>query len=281
MIKKLICLGLFLMASLFLFSQDQTEILSIIDTRKIEANQNQAQLIIGGDIEQIHPRYSMDTISISLLNRSELRILRNTIFARYGYIFKSQDLTDYFSQFDWYRPAYSNVDNMLTYADHRNIEIIRSFESIDMNQEDTVLIPDLAGLWHISLIMPSGYAEVFQFYENGTFKYRYSQMRQLPEIRLFSGRYEISGNALILKADKKEIYKHGQDTDYSGAFGYQYDEVSVEQVEYQQEYVFSISKIKTVEDLFDDFPEGMGERKAVVIGGEYYFLNSSNPDNYN
>lgn len=34
----------------------------------------------------------------------ELKLLRNTIYAQYGYAFKSKDLQDYFFQFEWYIP---------------------------------------------------------------------------------------------------------------------------------------------------------------------------------
>ncbi len=37
-------------------------------------------------------------------SREELRLLRNTIYAQHGYIFKDKDLRDYFSQFEWYLP---------------------------------------------------------------------------------------------------------------------------------------------------------------------------------
>ncbi|MCX2679284.1 YARHG domain-containing protein [Galbibacter sp. EGI 63066] len=37
-------------------------------------------------------------------SKSQLRLLRNTIYARYGYDFDSPDLKEYFSQFAWYMP---------------------------------------------------------------------------------------------------------------------------------------------------------------------------------
>jgi hypothetical protein len=36
--------------------------------------------------------------------KKELRLMRNTIYAQYGYHFKSPDLKDYFLQFAWYMP---------------------------------------------------------------------------------------------------------------------------------------------------------------------------------
>ncbi len=37
-------------------------------------------------------------------SKEELKLLRNTVYAQYGYAFKSKDLQDYFSQFEWYMP---------------------------------------------------------------------------------------------------------------------------------------------------------------------------------
>lgn len=61
---------------------------------------------------------------------NELRIMRNEIFARYGYIFNSQDLSEYFETKLWYNPTNSNVDDKLTDIDKSNIERILKFENL-------------------------------------------------------------------------------------------------------------------------------------------------------
>lgn len=78
----------------------------------------------------------LDFSNIKDKNLSELRIARNEIFAKYGYIFKSKELNEYFQQKDWYEPKFSNVDVLLTEIDKKNITLIlnrekeiRSFES--------------------------------------------------------------------------------------------------------------------------------------------------------
>jgi hypothetical protein len=38
------------------------------------------------------------------LTKDDLKLLRNTIYAQYGYVFKSKDLQDYFAKFEWYLP---------------------------------------------------------------------------------------------------------------------------------------------------------------------------------
>ena len=41
---------------------------------------------------------------IKIFSKEDLRILRNTIYARYGYKFRSKDLNELFSKTDWYSP---------------------------------------------------------------------------------------------------------------------------------------------------------------------------------
>lgn len=37
-------------------------------------------------------------------SKTDLKIMRNTVYAQYGYSFNSKDMQDYFSQFEWYIP---------------------------------------------------------------------------------------------------------------------------------------------------------------------------------
>ena len=52
----------------------------------------------------------------------ELRIIRNEIFTRKGYIFNSEGLQEHFSIFKWYEPRYTNVASLLTGMDKKNIQ---------------------------------------------------------------------------------------------------------------------------------------------------------------
>lgn len=65
-----------------------------------------------------------------LLNRNkyELKIMRNEIFARYGYIFKTNDMRLYFESQSWYSPRYEDVTSFLTEIEKGNIELIKRYE---------------------------------------------------------------------------------------------------------------------------------------------------------
>jgi hypothetical protein len=81
------------------------------------------------------------------LNRTQLRLIRNTIYARHGYIFNSIDLKEYFSQFNWYIGTKTNVDGELTADEISIIEFIRQMEA----NYPSIVPEELIGLWAYGL----------------------------------------------------------------------------------------------------------------------------------
>ncbi len=64
------------------------------------------------------------------LSKSELQLMRNEIFARYGYQFQKGGAMDsHFSKLEWHHPNHSNVDNFLTWLEKENIELIQKEEA--------------------------------------------------------------------------------------------------------------------------------------------------------
>lgn len=59
----------------------------------------------------------------------ELRLMRNYIFARSGYIFESEDLKEYFEQFSWYVPLYYDVTPRLSDIEKYNVNFIKEYET--------------------------------------------------------------------------------------------------------------------------------------------------------
>jgi len=78
--------------------------------------------------------------SVQVMTLPELRIyagvpyqlclqeMRNEIFARHGYIFKSFEWSSYYSNRDWYNPQYSDVNDKLTEIERINIALIQVLE---------------------------------------------------------------------------------------------------------------------------------------------------------
>ncbi len=63
------------------------------------------------------------------LSLRDLRLLRNTIYARRGRTFKSEVLRDHFTGMKWYTPRQDYSDRLLSRNDVRNIGLIKSVEN--------------------------------------------------------------------------------------------------------------------------------------------------------
>lgn len=77
---------------------------------------------------QASERY-LTSDDVSNLTGWELKIMRNEIFARHGYKFKTEEMRNYFMYEKWYVPRYDNVDDMLSDVEKKNIELIKRYES--------------------------------------------------------------------------------------------------------------------------------------------------------
>lgn len=69
----------------------------------------------------------LDREDLYHLSSSELRIARNEVFARHGYVFDSKELQNYFNQMDWYSPN-SYYTGALTSVEEYNVELMKSLE---------------------------------------------------------------------------------------------------------------------------------------------------------
>lgn len=82
-------------------------------------------------------KYLIDA-DVSALSAEQLRIARNEIYARHGYIFRSEDLQTYFSGKEWYSPsvlADNFSDEMLSALELANLDLIKKYE--EMRKSET------------------------------------------------------------------------------------------------------------------------------------------------
>jgi hypothetical protein len=89
-----------------------------------------------GEIEWSYPgKYPQASLrhlkedELKTMSKTELEIMRNEIFARYGYIFSAGGkMEQYFKQQDWYEGQHKNVSNFLTDLEKENIKLINRIE---------------------------------------------------------------------------------------------------------------------------------------------------------
>lgn len=79
------------------------------------------------DILRASDKRVMSEEDIAALTKGQLRLARNEIYARHGYVFKSQDLQEYFSSKSWYHPDPS-FDGSLNEVEKENVDFIKARE---------------------------------------------------------------------------------------------------------------------------------------------------------
>lgn len=88
----------------------------------------------GGSNSGYNTVLSKRKLSVSDLDgktKKELEIMRNSIYARYGYKFKREDLLNHFSQYSWYNPStrdMTSVYNQMSSIEKYNVEFIKKHE---------------------------------------------------------------------------------------------------------------------------------------------------------
>lgn len=65
---------------------------------------------------------------IRFFSSAELKLIRNEIFARHGYIFADKQIRKYFETKTWYRPVTQDVSNRLSEIEQLNIEQLKRAE---------------------------------------------------------------------------------------------------------------------------------------------------------
>jgi hypothetical protein len=81
-----------------------------------------------GDFSEASERL-LNKEELLTLTKEELQIMRNEIYARYGYKFKTGGrMAEYFDSKGWYQAQYSDITDFLTNIELANIELIRMVE---------------------------------------------------------------------------------------------------------------------------------------------------------
>lgn len=60
---------------------------------------------------------------------NELSLMRNEIYARHGYVFSKEEIQEYFSSQDWYKPVSDNKLVVLSKVEQDNVALIKRIEA--------------------------------------------------------------------------------------------------------------------------------------------------------
>lgn len=102
------------------------------DTAGTEAAEVETSAATGGEDGQIFPDSSsqvIDAARIKALSDADLKYAINEVYARHGYIFKSEDLKNYYKQFSWYHesvPASQFTTSMFNSTERANVDAMQA-----------------------------------------------------------------------------------------------------------------------------------------------------------
>lgn len=113
-------------------SSKDTDVPKVANTSEDNTKENPAgnDLVITLNNTKYDVNRPFKESSLKNLGLKELGILRNSIYAKYGYQFKSKEFIDYFSQVGWYKPQFDDVSNFFNEMDEQNINTIKHYEDL-------------------------------------------------------------------------------------------------------------------------------------------------------
>ena len=136
---------------------------------KIQQTQSQKKNVsIPGRFPQASERL-LTASDLQGLSKNDLKIMRNEIFARHGYIFQTQDMKSYFQNQSWYSPQSSNVTAKLSNIEVKNVALIQRYENNAAGSVSTKGAPPIVntnGLWNAVIRVPKNWTGK-SIYANG------------------------------------------------------------------------------------------------------------------
>lgn len=114
----------------------QKTIINHIEEQEID---NTISVEIGNQEFNLELEWTLD--AVLELDLEELAYLRNSIYARHGYVFVSPKYTKYYSKYPWYKENHNFKESDLSLIDVKNIKLVqlleKGVENLYKNSDDT------------------------------------------------------------------------------------------------------------------------------------------------
>ena len=119
-------------------SRDVSSLLTSVEKKNIEKikfvegklKRNSTKQNENKGLYEIASKQLLTVADIENLSKFDLKVMRNEIFARHGYIFTTEEMRIYFGSQPWYKGTVRDVSSRLTAIEKRNIELIKQMESL-------------------------------------------------------------------------------------------------------------------------------------------------------
>lgn len=212
-------------------------------------------VIRNGDIQFLESRYLSD-LQLGVLNKNELRVLRNMYFAKKGYIFSDEELTDYYKQFEWYKPTTKTIT--FTDLEERAINRIKKFENTSLTDleysNNSFKLREFTGGADQAGI-------TFKMNKDGSFEY-YGR-ENLSRLRKLCGTWQYKDKKLILYVQKETALLGGYIA--ADAIGYYLTDTKESEMTFDEDIRIELPVSKS------EYKENYGI-DCIDVGSLAYFL---------
>lgn len=96
------------------------------ETQPVQASTSVGNVVWGTRFDWLSTRYATYS-DIANLNCGQIRVLKNSVYARHGYIFKDSNLRSYFNGFSWYHGWRKKVTDLNKY-ETKNVSFLKKYE---------------------------------------------------------------------------------------------------------------------------------------------------------
>ncbi|HNX59997.1 MAG TPA: YARHG domain-containing protein [Spirochaetota bacterium] len=218
-----------------------------------------------------------------------LRLMRNAVYARCGYIFSDKTLTSYFAKYKWYKPRFRDVNARLSSNDKSNLEMIIFFENgvrfrtlLKKNfpgyaPVDGAAEKVLIGVWQNAPVMASGWSDTYAFYANRKVVKRGNQMDCEKRELWKMGNWRLDKGSLVIEYFATGRIEGGRLVEAAGSCATDqelidgtYVIVDISPVEKEE---MPVSKIEVRKDA--DI-----QRRSMMIGETRFWLMTTDPEQY-
>jgi hypothetical protein len=173
--------------------------------REIDLEQYKT-VIRNGDINAIEKPYLND-LQLGALTTVELKLFRNLFYAKKGFVFSDDELTKYFSQFEWYKPESKNVS--FTQLEKSAIERIKIFES---ESSRTYEFENRTIVWEAFNGGADQRAQCLKLNQDKTFEYIPSET--INRLQSIKGTWKIGKNRIVLSVESENVLLGGYVADH-------------------------------------------------------------------
>ncbi len=125
---KKVCFVLAVLFSFMFADTASAQVPSIPRRDQVNQQQQQQGVAWGTQYDWLSTRYATQK-DIAGYDKGQIRVLKNSIYARHGRKFKDKRLRAYFSSQSWYKPRYDEVPaNHFNKFENANIAFLKKYE---------------------------------------------------------------------------------------------------------------------------------------------------------